>query len=494
MKHLEQFEPASVASTDPVDAVVALADEVRAGVIAVDALRVIEQLESARYVVSIIGQSTVLHTMVERVLERSLAPLWTFASARITIRFGRGASTLRALYSDGSRRQRPIDQIAEIAGLGPVPSALEIIADTSLLRSGVCFTIGNANSPPWRRIDMVVTDPVDSREVSRQKRWQGVPMLVLDPSRSDDVDRAIGWMEQVSIDTGAVRVESRITQCRRHLCMRLHHHLVEHHRALGCTHQQMAARLHALTIARELTEAALDAQARQPDTRRLELAGWLAQERTKFLMATRADALIALDQQLAALSGSNHDLRRAALETAHRIAVSHLTRFWDRAHVAATKPVADLARLLIAQLNSSLADLGQRVPLAGIAPTDVAPILGFRRDLEWPESSGLVAHLADRVGLSSRKRVESAARDTLIAVLEGRSERMVERTLNDYDEARFAFERRFCEMLEAAVHSVRVAARFTAEANTDGASGAARARDRIARWTSTLTELMARLD
>jgi hypothetical protein len=99
-----------------------------------------------------------------------------------------------------------------------------------------------------------------------------------------------------------------------------------------------------------------------------------------------------------------------------------------------------------------------------------------------------------RFGLASRQRIVAAARDALVEALSSGSHRVIERVLFDYDEASSAIERRFCELLDAAIQSVRVAADVAQEAQAGGPDLVARTRQRIASYGVDLESILVRLD
>jgi len=486
MTRVEHVESAPLAGGDPVDAIRDLANKVRATSIAADARRVLQQLDSARLLVLLAGRGGSVRPILERFV--GAIGMSLDESHATAFRFGR-LPHAQVTFRDGSRRVVPVALAARLSRA--TVAALDVFVDSPLLRSGVAITVVPSNECRLnRRADLVVTTGGDADEVSRM--WPGAGTLVVDSSRADDIDKACAFIHGLAIESGAVRVETQAEEHQRCLCVRLGHHLFEQHRALIRSEAAMLARINALTIARVLAESVLEARTRQPDAAREALASWLSAERTKFLMATKADALLALHERLAHANQARCQLRASAANASHAIAVELLAELWRRVSAEAEKPIAALSCSLLADLDISLGDLGEHLSPQALMGFDQVPIRGLRRDVEWPAPSGDVAHVVDRVGLSSRQRIESAA-DSLVATLTNGSRRVIERVLFDYDLARTAIEQRFCELLDSALHSVQVASELAQEARAGGADSVAQARDRIAQWSTKLDRIMTGL-
>jgi hypothetical protein len=294
----------------------------------------------------------------------------------------------------------------------------------------------------------------------------------------------------LAAESRAPRVERYVAEHQRHLCIRLGHHLFEQRRALVCSPAALLARINALSIARVLAENVIETRAREPDPARQTLAASLAVERTKFLMATKADALLALDVELVGADRPRDLFRAAAATTSHAIAVELHAGFRQRMSAEIEKPIAALSKALLSDLEVSLGDLGENISPHALTGFDLPPIRGLRRDIELPASSRRT--IADRCGLASRRHVQTAARDYLVDTLAQGSRRVIDRALFDYDEATRAIEYRFCELLDAGLGSVQVAAELAHEAQRSGPDGVARARDRIDQWLNALDAIMAR--
>ncbi len=273
------------------------------------------------------------------------------------------------------------------------------------------------------------------------------------------------------------------TESSRDLCSRLRFHVDELQLALARSDADNAARTNAVVIARVLVEEVLEARFQQRDVERERFAERLGIERTKFLMSSRADALVALRDQLATQPRRSH-----AAIAARDIALDRLAAFSQRTQVESTRTLELATRRLFSDLESSLGDLGETIPAAAMA--GVQRLRGWRRELGFASTPGVLAQLADRIGL---RRTEVVARDELVRMLDAGSLRVIESALADVDDARSAIELRFCELIDAALETVRVAARFAAEARGDGPDGIAVARQRVATWSRQVDELRAQL-
>jgi hypothetical protein len=429
---------------DPTDEIIELATAVQSPAISADARRISERLDRARLFVAVTGD----------VLPQLLGPIDARLDRPVTFRFGR-VPRARLTLRNGSVQTVPVGAIA-----GDV-AAIDYFVDAPLLRAGVCIVVGAAPRPSHLTIRSV-----------------------------DDV----AAIQTLATESGAARVESYATEQHRQLCIRLGHHLAEQHRALVRPLAVTNCRINALTIARVLAEQMLDARSRRTDEARKDLAQWLATERTKFLMSTKADALLALGDRLARIVKPRHQLRTAVAAASHEIAIDLLAQLWQRTSSAVDTPIAALARSLLADLDLSLGDLGDHLSPQALTGFDAAPIRGMRRDLEWPTPASSVMQLGDRFGLASRQRIVAAARDALVDALSSGSRRVIERVLFDYDEASSAIERRFCELLDAAIQSVRVAADVAQEAQAGGPDLVARTRHRIVKYGVDLESILVRLD
>jgi hypothetical protein len=437
---VERAQSAQHDVRDPTDEIIELATAVQSPAIISDARRISERLDRARLFVAVTGD----------VLPQLLGPIDARLDRPVTFRFGR-VPRARLTLRNGAVQTVPLGAIA-----GDV-AAIDYFVDAPLLRAGVCIVVGAAPRPSHLIVRSV-----------------------------DDV----AAIQTLATESGAARVESYATEQHRHLCIRLGHHLAEQHRALVRPLAVTNCRINALTIARVLAEQVLDARSRRTDDARKELAQWLATERTKFLMSTKADALLALGDRLAHIVKPRHQLRAAVAAASHEIAIELLAQFWQRTSSEVDKPIGALARSLLADLDISLGDLGDHLSPQALTGFDAVPIRGMRRDLEWRAPS----KLGDRFGLASRQRIVATARDALVDALSSGSRRVIERVLFDYDEASSAIERRFCELLDAAIQSVRVAADVAQEAQAGGPDLVARTRQRIASYGVDLESILVRLD
>lgn len=341
-----------------------------------------------------------------------------------------------------------------------------------------------------------VLDPAPRRDLLLVERAAdrrlGPRTLAIDPADPTTLDRAVAVVHQLARETGATRIERLADAHRRDLCRRLRFHILEHQRALVRPRSELDARLNALAIVRVLVENLLELRAHGQDAERTRFADWVAIERTKFVMRTKADALAALGARLADVE-ARHALRRTAATAVSEIVVELLAALWERLRVAAEDELAAAGRRLLAEVDTSLGDLGEHLPADATAGFDAVPIRGFARHLECPPSSTVIASLVDRMGLASKQRIERAARDEVSEALDAGSRRIARRALEHHDAGRSRMEARFCVGFEGACASVRRAAEVAGEAQAGGPDAMARARFRITQWAAALAEL-AQLD
>jgi len=307
------------------------------------------------------------------------------------------------------------------------------------------------------------------------------------PSR-DPIETIAMVANQSGARALALDARGRRDSCR-HLHARLRFHLAELLRALGCSETESAARINTLTIVRVLVESVLESRFRERDPDRERLAAWLAIERKKFVMAHQADALLALQERL---FETHLQLRAVAAETVREIATEKLTAFWQRIYGEAARAARRGAERLMADLEASLGDLSAAIPADAMAGVDRMPIVELRRELPWTPSLTLFGQLVGRV--RSKQSIIASAQDELVRALDVGSRRVIDRVLTDADHAHSGFEQRFCELVDAALESARVAAAFANDARAAGTEGISDARSRIATWSHEVTELLAHED
>ncbi len=151
--------------------------------------------------------------------------------------------------------------------------------------------------------------------------------------------------------------------------------------------------------------------------------------------------------------------------------------------------VGRFAKQLVDTLEGHLLDLGERLALGELG---MFPLRSRTRDPAWSVSFR-GGTLADRFRVGDRSKVERAAHTELVRALDDGSEGIARRVLEDHDHACTAAAGRFCTGLDAAVHSVQVAAELARAARAAGPDLVARAHETIARWTTQLDAISARL-
>ena len=472
MKQVEQVETVDTSIGEPIDAIVALAQECRAQAIAHDARHASLRLERSRLFVSVLGSAPVRSRLIERITARSVSP-----------------SHLRIAFRDRPAQLVPVAWHDRLDALDGEVVAVELVVESALARRGVVYGFGTGS----RRVDLVLVDEADVADAKIAK-WRAGRVLTLDTSCRHALQQAFETIDRMAVETGASRVEPQLVRHTRHLCLRLQHHLDEHQRALGRATSSLSARVNALTIARVLAEAELDARARQPHPSRKRLVEWLEVERTKFLMATKADALATFDERMAALRAPRHRFRESASVVGTEILDALLRALWKRLRVAPDAAIAAHAKQMFADFEASLEDLGEAMPAGAIAGLDLTRDRDLPRDAVRFPSSGVIDHLADRMRLASRKRIESGARADFVTGLEAGSRQLVARTLDDHDETTSTIERRFCDLVDGALESARLAAELAVQVEAEGPDAIAAARCRVARWVAALSTIMTRVE
>ncbi len=480
MKQVDHLESAQSVIGAPLDAIVELANEAGATAIVADAERAAERLDQLRLFVVVLGGPDLDRAVLCRIVGDTGFGFDT--SHPTSFRFARFPHA-RVAFHDGSELVMPI---AACERLSPANiAAVDLFVDSPLLRSGICLNVGPIR--PYARMDVVLTSKDGCDRVGAAGKT-----FVIDGSRMGDIDQAIASIHETAIESGAAAVEVHAAAHQRQLCVRLGHHLSEHQRALVRSRSAMLARINALTVARTLADCVLEARSRRPNTARDELMSWLCVERTKFLMSTKADALMELDERLALADPPRHLFRRAAAETTRAISVELLGQLWQRTSEHVEQAFAALSKSLLVDLDVPLREFGENVSPQTFTGFELVPIRGLRRDVEWPVASG-ITQIVDRMGLANRGRIQSAAHEDLVSALTTGSQGVIDCLLASYDEASRAIERRFCELLDAAVQSVQMAAELAYTAQLGGTDSLAQARGRIGEWKRALDDIVTRL-
>jgi hypothetical protein len=270
-----------------------------------------------------------------------------------------------------------------------------------------------------------------------------------------------------TIATDARRSRPYATRRTLNLCLRLRHHLFELQRALGKTRPQNMARMKAIEIARAVAEQQLDRAAHAADPARVLIATRLAVARKKFVMATKADALA--EHSLRTANVRRRWLRPAVDLQAHEIANHHLAAFWTRTVGEVHGPVSAFAQALCADVDASLADLGEVLLRDALV------------DVTQPPLGTFLDEMSTRIG---------ASRAQLDGLLETGAHAITQRLLDYYDHAMVATDARFRERLDSISMTVLHAITFADSAQRAGDAGVSSARMRIAQWSQTLEILV----
>lgn len=227
------------------------------------------------------------------------------------------------------------------------------------------------------------------------------------------------------------------------------------------------ARLKAIELARTLAEKGLDHAAHAPDAARSRIATRLAVARTKFVMATKADALVELS--LRTQLRPRRWLRAVVDAQGQEIASTHLASFWMRTVNEVHTPVIAFAQSLCADVESSLADFGELMPRDAFV------------DLHQPPLGTFFDEMSARIAPS---------RADLGTLLDTGTHAIVQRLLDYYDHAVCATDARFRERLDGISMAVMHAVTFADAAQREGAAGMSNAQRRLTEWLSTLASLI----
>jgi hypothetical protein len=263
---------------------------------------------------------------------------------------------------------------------------------------------------------------------------------------------------------------------------RLGHHLFEQQRALDRGASATLARANALSLVRAMALSDPPAPACRA------LAARLATERKKFLMSNTADALLALDERLRDDACSRRELHGIAMQARDAISTNLLVELGRRTTAHVERTIGEVARGLLAEVTSSLEELGERVSLHAFAGFDMV-VLG--RPHQPYCSRGSSGPFGDLVRFSSRSRIIGRARDELLDTLAVSSRHVIDSALEDCEAACDALARRMGERLDAAVKSVLIAMEAAESAHRAGHDHVARRRQRLADWSRDLETILA---
>lgn len=292
--------------------------------------------------------------------------------------------------------------------------------------------------------------------------------------------RALGatWIETVG-KAGRGRLDHRVVWAL------MRHHVFEHQLALGQTAQQRAARVETITTARSVANIHVRLDT---DPERERLATWLAVERTKLLMASKADAIATLDREL---FKSRRQLPEVAAVAVRAVAYSVLEPFRDRVRVETEKPLAAFARRLVAELEDGLVDSGEVLSRDAIAGIELPPEVDLEEDGSRSNPGSIGGAVAWLGGAS--RRISETSRSALVDELEVGSLRAMTAALRAYDAGLIELHHRFCEVLDGLVESVKAAAEFADRAQRGGNDDVARAHRQVDDWFASLSEIARRL-
>jgi len=282
------------------------------------------------------------------------------------------------------------------------------------------------------------------------------------------------------------------TRQQRLLCLgaRLGYHLSEQSRALERGASSTLARANALSLVRAMSRTGRAQPAPPPAC--AALARQLATERTKFLMSNTADALLALESRLVDERRGRRELHALAAEARVDLAGALLGELERRACADVERTVGEVARSLLAEIESSLADLGEQVSHHAFAGFDMVVLRG-PRPRQPGRSPPLVAPIADLVRFWSRRQIMARARHDLLESLADSSRDVIERARADCEAACTSLAARLGEHLDTAIESVLAAMQLAETAHRAGHDHVARTRQRLVRWAFDLEDILTSL-
>ncbi|MBA3462788.1 MAG: hypothetical protein H0T46_22720 [Deltaproteobacteria bacterium] len=474
----------SAPEEETLESIVALATEVGAAAVSRDARELSAALDDARYRVAIVGPPTVAQAqLVESVFGEPIEEVAAIAARMgLRVRYGRSGSHVKVYRPSGEWMRLPLTALRRVSAANHGFEIVELVSGAAALAAGVSISVHarGLNTIPETANAYLVAAPDVARVAI------GCPILAA--ARWGDVADVI---RRGANESGAARVEPQRRALERHLCSRLQHHIAEHHRALHRSPHELVAWTNGLTLARILCERVLDKRRREPDMARDELERWLAREQRKFVMSTKADAIVTLRRRLE--TASARDLRHVGHEVAREIAddlALDLRRMFARqVQAAATHDGTRLVR----DLREIFGTLPEVVPPEALAGLDLLALRAYRIERGPGLSRTSLVDLVGRIRLAGRRRFEERAEAQLAEELERVSAAWVHEARTDYDVTSAGMEMRFIALLDAAIETGRCAALFVYNARQQGQDGVAWARHRIAHWSALLSDLVAQL-
>jgi len=258
----------------------------------------------------------------------------------------------------------------------------------------------------------------------------------------------------------------------------LRHHITEHQRALDLGTADRSARVKAFESTRSVVESARGARARARETERERFAGWLTAQRTRLLMASKADAIVALDRVLQR-SPDRRTLHIVGSAAAIEIVRALLEPVADRMCAELANLIESSAKRLVGELEATMTELGAAFSTDVMAGVElvVMPTIDLAREPR-PRTPAVGA-------LLGRPQIQREARLELCFELEAASLQLIARVLEHHDELHAVIEARYGAALDAAVETCRRAAAFAAAAERDGSLASARVT--VAAWRARLT-------
>lgn len=477
--------------SDAFDEVVDFAVAIGAHDVAHEARAAREQLWCSQMFVMVLGAPAARHAFVRKLLSAEALPkhLGDEESAPILIRHGRVPHV--RVHRAGSTHDEPLDHAAN---LGAGFDALELAVPSSALEQGLCIVHPFRRSSAVRglipRLDlaMIVTSDATSivQELERARGFGFDPgniVLVAPAAHSsasvssmytEFADTSLGWSrlrafirrraEQSGMTAGE---RYRVHEVRRVLA-RLEHILAE--RQLALEFPSTEARVQNRRRAAAVVRAVLENRRHEPSSLvNADLAHRLETERTKFLMAIKADLLGELAELIARSNEPPALVLPRAIALAQELSASAVFMWSEHVADISHDSLAAIFEHHIQQLWREL-DIATETALAAAALL-VEPRSFVRRPrvgrVPTPPSRGQVGDwLRSRSGL--QRRAMSVAAELLVTSLETGSRSLVEHCLESIVESRRAFEAAFANTLEWMAETCADGSRYASEHRRDG--------------------------
>jgi hypothetical protein len=282
-------------------------------------------------------------------------------------------------------------------------------------------------------------------------------------------------------------------QSLRRLCLRAELYLHERRRALDRTEPESDRHVQAILACVVLTHDLLEDRAAEPDPDRQLLAGYLALERTKFLMSIKAEVLSSLAARLRASGADRGRVREVARAIADELATESIVAWIEKLRPTVTRAMSAMAERLLREARASFGPLVDWVPALALLDVQLGPLpTSYRIHPVVDADPGLLARLGDRIRLAGalQLRVEQAAADHLMRSIELHSRLAIRHTLHQFDDTTTSLEASLMAMLDSLADGARVAAACARQVRSGGAHAVMDEHGQISVWLRKISEVM----